>query len=268
MLIHDDTVRRRRKSPSGQTARVASGEAHVWTVATAPLAASGELARFTSVCSREEASRHGRFVFERDRRAFAAAHGLVRFALSWCMPEVPPAVWSFRTAQYGRPELASPDLGCDLRFNLSHTTAWVGCIVTRDLDCGIDIEAVGRTGGHELLIDRTLSHYERRELDAAPPALRSVRFIERWTLKEALAKAVGLGLALRFDEVGFAGLPTDIRLAHRPGSALLRGRWHFEHWAPDSEHRAAIAVRARGERLRVIHHRDATVGPSAARITL
>ena len=74
--------------------------------------------------------------------------------------------------------------------------------------------------------------------------LRSWRFIERWTLKEALAKAMGLGLRLPFDKVGFAIQPTGIRLVtYEVVFPIPHEQWHFEQWAADERHLVALAVR-------------------------
>lgn len=222
---------------------------HVWT-----LPAEDAFA-LRGACSADEQARAARFVRGRDARPFLAAHGLVRHALSHVEPAVAPPAWRFVAGERGRPEVAD---GGEPRFNLSHTARWVACVVTRELDCGVDVEATDRPTDHELLAGRTLTPAERRELEAAPESERPRRFIERWTLKEALAKALGLGLSLPFDENGFSGLPGAIAVA-RPDAR----DWHFEQWAPDPLHVAALAVRHRGAPVSVIHPRRAP-GPAAA----
>lgn len=236
-------------------------EAHVWAAATARLESAGHLDSFAAVCSAEEEERRAEFVFARDRRAFVAAHGLLRLALSWCRPIVHPAAWSFRLGQYGRPEVAGPEKGLGLRFNLSHSAEWVACVVTRGLDCGIDVENVHRPNDQQALAARTLTPDEARELALAALEERPRRFIERWTLKEAFAKAIGLGLHLHFEHVGFVVGASGIRLV---GAATTRvgADWLFEQWAPDDRHVAALAVRQRDAPVRVVRHHGACLGVS------
>src|SRR4051812_18239551 len=83
-----------------------------------------------------------RFRFERDRRAFVAAHGLVRHALSWMVPGPAPHDWRFAVTPEGRPEIAAPALVPRPRFNLSHSVQWAACVVTAESDCGIDVQAI------------------------------------------------------------------------------------------------------------------------------
>ena len=81
----------------------------------------------------------------------------------------------------------APALAADLRFmqdckpalaggpffSVSHTSGWVACAASVDLDCGLDIESAGVPAG-----------------DDAAAAAR----LCRWTATEAVLKAAGLGL--------------------------------------------------------------------------
>lgn len=236
-IVREETEEPPRTRPRGVA------DVHVWTLTT------DEAVSLASVCSRDEHARAERFLRDEDRRSFLAAHGLVRRALSHLAREVAPAAWRFTATEKGRPEVED---GGGLRFNLAHASAWVACVVTRELDCGIDVEAIDRPTDHELLARRTLTRDERRELQAAPEGERPRRFIERWTLKEALAKALGVGLSLAFDETGFTGLPNAITVARADA-----GDWRLEQWSPDARHVAALAVRHRGAPLAIIHHTQA-----------
>lgn len=225
---------------------------HVWVLATADL----DLRPYTRLCSPEEERRRSRLMFEADRRSVLAAHGLVRLALSWCEPRVGPSAWDFRSGRYGRPEVAAPAQGLDLKTNISRTREWVACVVTRGIDCGIDLESVDRVHDPAGLAGRTLTVGERQELHALPPDQRRRRFIEFWTLKEAFAKALGLGLHLPFDRVEFSVLPTGIRLvsAAPAGPDGDDSQWLFEQWPVGGSHVAALAVRRPAQPVRIVRH--------------
>ncbi len=222
----------------------------------AGLEAAGHLREYARLCSPEEELRCGRLVFERDRRSFLAAHGLVRLALSWCQPDVDPSSWRFHPGPFGRPELVGQLSETGLDTSLSHSEAWVACIVTRGLGCGIDVERVGRQRDHAGLVALALTPVEANELRETPSALRPRRFIECWTLKEALAKAVGLGLHLPFDQVGFRTRGSGIELVTAPETVALAGerRWTFEQWSADEEHVVALAVIGDARPIRIVRH--------------
>lgn len=154
--------------------------------------------------SSEERGRAERFAFELDRQLFRCARGLARAALSACTPGVTPNEWVFSFGAHGKPEVAQPP--SRLRFNVTHARACVACIVALDVDCGVDVEHVERRANLMRLAEGVLTRRERQALAALPDAERPDRFFRHWTLKEAYAKARGLGLSLPFD--GFEVDPT------------------------------------------------------------
>lgn len=233
------------------TGGLARGEAHVWTADPAALSEAEEAELSEGVLCAAERARLRRLRFPRDRRLFVAAHALLRFALSGCVPQVPPTAWTFTTARHGRPELAPPHDG--LRFNLSHTDGLAACVVVRDLDCGVDVERIQRTDV-ALLSGSVLAPSEQRALAAAPPPDRPALFFRYWTLKEAYGKARGLGLSLEFDRCVFAldgERPVLVSAPDHPRSE----DWQFTQYAPTPSHVLAVALHAGAAgRLRVVRH--------------
>src|SRR3982074_2092968 len=82
--------------------------------------------------SLKEKRRAKRFVFDRHRRQYIFAHGLLRLALSSFVPQIEPSDWSFVTNRYGRPFIAAPAIARTIYFSLSHTEGCVACAVS---DC-------------------------------------------------------------------------------------------------------------------------------------
>ena len=71
------------------------------------------------------------------------------FSLTVCFEEPYPGRSScssrgldFHEAPNGRLEIDQPSVLPWPRFNISHTTGLVACLVTAENDCGVDIEAV------------------------------------------------------------------------------------------------------------------------------
>lgn len=205
-----------------------------------------------NVCGRGEIETAARFRFERDRRAYLAAHGLLRHALSAADPRHAPAAWSFVRGAHGRPEL-DPRVGSGLRFNLSHCATRVACVVTPELDCGIDVEPAGREVDIALMGEQCLSAAERSWVQAAGAAPAARRFMRLWTLKEAVAKAVGLGLSLPLASLGFEVEPA-LRLVERP--AGVGPDWWLVQAATDDGHIEALALALPAPRTVVLSRRE------------
>ena len=193
----------------------------------------------------DERARMGRFMFERDRQLFLAAHALVRRTLSR-HADVDPAAWRFAAEEGGRPVLAGPAPVPPLCFNLSHCRGLVACAIARDRHVGVDVERVAELPRD--LIDSITSPAEAAALRSLPAEAQAERFFTLWTLKEAYVKARGQGLALPVEEACFYfGAPGERGGAtprFGPGPALADdpAAWMFVRLKPTLEHCAALCI--------------------------
>ena len=200
---------------------------------------AGVVQRALALLSPDELERHERFRADRDRREFAVAHGLLRATLSE-FGDVAPTDWRFAAGAHGKPALAQGVSAFPLSFSLSHAHGLVACLVARDADVGVDVELVARTRDWRSIASRYFAAEDRAQIDRAPEADQAARFFELWTLKEAFAKAVGLGLP---QALGAVFEVADGRVSAR---TLPHGAdpaaWHFALYTPASGHRLAVAV--------------------------
>jgi 4'-phosphopantetheinyl transferase len=206
-----------------------------------------DIARCDRVLSPAERDRAQRFTFPQDRNAFRAAHALARIALSSREASMPPDAWVFEETLHGRPEISAASGAPRLRFNISHTPGVVACIVTHGLDCGVDVEQTPFDFDLHDTARTVLAPAELARFAAAPDTERSMLFCRYWTLKEAYAKALGLGMSLSFDKIAFE-LHEGVARLHAHSD-----EWHFEHWSPTSTHTVAVAIRSR-EPVPLIRH--------------
>lgn len=213
------------------------------------LEATPELgARWVGWLDDDERQRWQGFRFARHRTLFLCAHALLRRTLSRCAP-VEPAAWRFVRQPHGRPVVAGPAAGRHLSFSLSHTEGLAACLVTLHPCAGVDVEAVGSAHlatAVDGLAATVLTDAERAELAAAPSAERPERFYRHWTLKEAYAKARGLGLQLDLQTVSF-GLGSAGHIAARLPAGDDSDAWTFLQRSVVPGHVLAAAVRT-GER--------------------
>jgi 4'-phosphopantetheinyl transferase len=217
-------------------------EVHVWLTRPDDIGDSGHLAACRAMLSDDERERLARLRRESDRRAFLAAHALVRSALSR-YAEVPPEGWTFTANHWGRPEIAGPGAVPALRFSLSHTSGLTACAVALDRDCGVDVEAFDRSGDPLKIARRVLSPKEIADLEARPAGTRRDHFLAYWTLKEAYVKARGMGLSLPLREFSFSLAGERIRIEFAEPGADVASSWQFASLRPTPRHVLAIAVR-------------------------
>jgi 4'-phosphopantetheinyl transferase len=202
------------------------------------------LARLLSGLSSHERARHDRFVFARDRRDFAAAHALLRRALSR-YADVSPAEWTFTEEPGGKPALVPHPAAPGLSFNLSHTHGLVACAIAGGQRIGVDVESVHRTID-EGVAARFFSAVENAALrNCATPLARAQRFCELWTLKEAYIKAIGKGLSHGLDTIVFE-IGEDGAIAFTAPDGVDAAAWRFGRFAPAEGYRLAVAVEGAG----------------------
>ena len=158
--------------------------AHVW-LAQPDATCVSDTSLDTDILSSEERQRASRFVFDHDRRLYLFAHHFLRVTLSRYLNELPSAL-RFITTAYGRPELDCDGSRSILRFSLSHTDGLVACVVTDNIDCGVDAECVDVRVDCDQLAPKVLALSEAEELARVPRERARARFFEIWTDRKSV----------------------------------------------------------------------------------
>lgn len=143
-------------------------------------------------------------------------------------------------ATHGRPELGGTH-GGRIRFNWSHSGDRALVAVARSVQPGIDLEHRARRGARDVLAlaQRFFAAQEAQALAALPAEERSSAFLQLWTVKEAVLKAQGRGLAY-----GLHRVVVDLR---ESGPALVcfddepTTPWHVQALSPGPAWVAAVA---------------------------
>lgn len=200
---------------------------HIWTLAIEDeeLLPSEVISSGRTLLSDEERSRAERFMFDRDRNRYIAAHALCRLMLSRLSlnpdSNYQPHEWLFGEEEKGRPYITNNDQPCGLDFNISHTIGMVGCAVSNSGRVGLDLEPKDRSVNLEALADKQFAKLEQQQFYAAPNAEKADSFFEFWTLKEAYIKVTGKGLTENLKGFGFDLKGEEPRCYL--GSELLKG---------------------------------------------
>lgn len=196
-------------APSSPTMRLADGELHVWCAsardvfpASPPRAAAGDSLRALegdSVCdalvgilSYDELDQLNRFTAAEAALLYLTAHAMARLILERYDPGSLACDAPLARRRLGKPFVEKTASGRPLFFNLSHSWPLVVMAVTRVAECGVDVEMVNPRLPWREVCASALHPLERREVLADPCPGHA--FYRQWTLKEAAAKARGLGL--------------------------------------------------------------------------
>jgi 4'-phosphopantetheinyl transferase len=204
-------------------------------------------ARLLALLSDDERARHDRFRAEADRDTYLAAHALLRIALARRAGVTPEAL-RFAAKPDVKPELAFPP-ATGLGFSLTHGRGIVACAIAPGSELGVDAEDLGRRVRARRLAERVLSPRERAVFGALDPRARRRRFFEAWSLREAYAKATGIGMARTLGTVEFTFARRHPSIRFLAGQKDRSAAWSFRmrHVSP----RHVLTVAARAPRIRV-----------------
>jgi 4'-phosphopantetheinyl transferase len=197
------------------------------------------------VISVDEHERSNRFYFSRDRHLFLLTRTLVRTTLSQ-YADISPAAWRFDYNPFGRPEIANPECAVPLEFNVSHTEGLLALAVANGRTIGVDAE---ETAARQFPLDVAVQYFSASEtadvLAVDASAVQQQRLFEYWTLKEAYAKAKGLGLSLPLDKSRFffeSNITCRDRIRFHAADDAEDRAWRFWQLWPSQRHLVALCA--------------------------
>ncbi|MDQ0961699.1 4'-phosphopantetheinyl transferase [Streptomyces sp. B4I13] len=148
-----------------------------------------------------ERGRHDETAAPADRARFLVGCALSRLLLGELLG-LPPADVPLRRVcprcggPHGKVRLDMPGAPAPYDFSVTHSGALVGVAVSSDGAVGLDVEDGEAPLDVEGAARTALSGTELAALHALPPAQRRPAFLRVWTRKEAVLKALGVGLRM------------------------------------------------------------------------
>ncbi|HKY02948.1 MAG TPA: 4'-phosphopantetheinyl transferase superfamily protein [Burkholderiales bacterium] len=179
--------------------------------------------------SEEEHARLASMHHPRRRLEFVLGRRLLRHALQSRYPNAFRG-WRVEAPETGRPFLETEDSSPPPTFSISHCKGHVACALAPMGPIGVDVECIGTRKRDVASLSAAVLHpIEQERLAASNAVDRERLFLRFWTLKEALAKALGLGLAIPMRELAIV----DDRLVHAP-TEIESPDWRFHSLEKDA----------------------------------
>ncbi len=222
---------------------IPKNEIHIWIANPDAISHKQMEARYYNLLSSEEQNRYRRFHFVKDRRIYLSAHVFVRAVLSR-YTRILPELICFSYGIYGKPQLDLPDLNVQICYNLTHTHGMIGCVITQGNECGIDLEAKRTIQGMGAIMSQLFSPDEINLLSNLDRGNRIRHFYYIWTLKEAYAKATGVGINTNLKRVSFVVCNNRVTVDFDETDCGVPDQWSFYLGEPTENHSLAVAVRS------------------------
>lgn len=168
---------------------------------------------------------------------------LARLALSECC-RVRPQDWKFARDGRGKPFIFAPLEYRGISISISHTDGLVACLISEHALAAVDVERVTPWEDLSFIAPTILSAEEQHSIETLEGDAWVRRFFEYWTLKEAYAKALGVGLAFDFSSVSFDfGPGCDVAARFTDGVGEVASDWLFRRLALGPDWAGSVAAK-------------------------
>lgn len=199
----------------------------LWLCDLDRLAREPDISSFLSESDRQW-TKYSRFDIHRGRHL--ASRYFEHTVLATALHIRPMDVQIERTSE-GKPFLR----GSEFHYSLSHSEG-IAVMALGAQELGIDIEHLRCLPDVDDLARRMLPAEDANAIAQLPPSQRSARFLEHWTLREAVLKATGVGLQAKMHDLVLQKLNTRI-LVMSGGK-----RWRLLSFQPIPDVIGALAV--------------------------
>lgn len=161
---------------------------------------------------------------------------------------LPVAQVQLEDSAHGRPVLAGAHQDA-FGFNWSHSSDQALIAIARGLAPGIDLERLRAHPRALPIARRYFSPEETAALEALPESQRDRGFLELWTAKEAVLKALGRGIAFGLHRLSIGGSSDAPVLGRLDGHEA--GQWQLHRLLLDHDHIGSLAWHGEPRRVRL-----------------
>lgn len=214
-----------------------AGCVHLWLLDTRqfPRSLADQAMALMNTAERERVQK-----FIRGKEEHIASRWLLRKVVGQYLQQSPSTLVFERSAK-GKPYIA----GSSLQFNLSHSGHWALLALANGMELGVDVEQV--KDSRDLLgIAENYYHPEEYAQLQQRQGDEQIRFFyQLWTLKEALLKAMGVGISVGLENLNFnMEAPVSVKLSTTLAVQSTADKWQFHQWQLPGASYCALATAA------------------------
>lgn len=201
---------------------------------------SGEVVRLKPYLTSYEIERAFKYKFDRDRARFIIGRALLRKMLGDIL-DFDPFQIKIESDNYGKLFLSNIEQQ-HLHFNLSHSEDYIIYAFCFNDEVGIDIEKIDPSINHLEISENYFTDIEIKYLkDSTDKDIRAKRFFRIWTRKEALLKALGIGLLLDLKKINVTTDSIDLSKTNIKLPSDKHKYWEVKDLFIDNEFKVAIS---------------------------
>ena len=176
-----------------------SNELHIWRTRISDN--TKYLNDYWNLLNRHEKNQAKSFYFIQDRHRYIITRAVIRKLLEGYLRNIQSKNILFQQTEYGKPYLCHSINSSNIKFNLSHSKDCIVYAFAKDIDIGIDIEYVNKDLIIDDIVEHCCSEQEQIELQKLLNDNKYAHFYKLWVIKEALVKAIGLGLSFDLSRI-------------------------------------------------------------------
>ncbi len=198
--------------------------------------------QFEKILSEAELQRARRFVYPEHQRSFILARYGLRQILADYLDCAPENVY-FQYGEHGKPHVDPKRHATSLRFNLSHSGDIAVLAVTDTCEVGVDVEYVKKELKALDIARRYFSPKESAALESVSLTDQQLAFFQGWTRKEALLKALGVGLHFPLKDCEVSLLPKEpAKIISVVGHPEASHDWSIYSFSPKDDFIVAVVM--------------------------
>jgi 4'-phosphopantetheinyl transferase len=217
---------------------LSQSEVHIWRVWLNQELRS--LPNHEVMLSPDELKVASKFFFDRDRNRYIVGRGTLRSILARYL-DIHPQKILIVQGQYGKPLLDNNPQ--QIEFNLSHSQNLALFAFTIGHQIGIDVESILPIPDFENTARTFLSSNEMKAFLQLPDEIRLHGFYSVWTRKEALSKALGVGIGNALEKLEISIAPNEKPTLKETHRVIVNGSdWHLLDLRPAPDFIATLAI--------------------------
>lgn len=221
-------------------------EVHIWAVDIDQWKISCNKAE--QMLPKSEREKSERFRFEILKTRYINSHYLLRTLLGMYIG-IDYFDQEFHINNYGKPFLKNTHAEDSIYFNISNSENVCVFACTKDGDLGVDVEKIHDLPDMDRIVERLFSQEENKIFHSLPEHTKKTSFFKYWTRKEALLKAMGVGLSFPADQINVLSGQADTSII-KSNAMDEKTDWTFQDIDVFEGFAAALALKGNHTGLR------------------